>query len=386
MRIPFKPMGLAAGQVASRAVQRSAGHLVNDSVEPAQLLMTTTGAIFLADFDGSSINVTLNATITGTPSWVEFVEPNLVYAVDEAGTQLRIFHLDRDAATLDETPAVVAEGSSGVVDLEFNKDKTRLVGSGYGAGTIDIWDSSNGGLSLIKTITSDGTPGPGQTAAHPHQANLDPTGRYFAVNDLGTDQIIIIDSQDDAFTVSNTVAVEPAGCGPRHGVFFPSNAEQATHYIVLCETGNLVNVYELNYAESQLEFTQVLSESSFGPGNPVPEGAAAGEIVLASNDVDLYVSNRLVGGASDNIALFKLGPSASSLRWAGSVPSGGVLPRMFSLSKDEQTVFVGNQNGPVGVAALLRQPDGSLEEEPLASLDLSVFGATGFGPPYVHQI
>jgi 6-phosphogluconolactonase (cycloisomerase 2 family) len=384
MRIPFKPMALGAAALA-----RSAPRFRNETV--STVLMTTTGKVFLSHYDGASFTTTLNATITGAPTWVEFVEPNLLYAVDEWDVGLRLFHLDFHAngsASLSE-PVATAEGSSGVVHLEFNQDKTRMVGSAYGGGAVDIWDVSNGQLNLLKTIESEGELGPvqpNQAAPHPHEAVIEPSGRYFAVNDLGTDEILIIDSKDDAYDLVQSVKVEPSGCGPRHGVFYPSDAAEATHYLLVCELANLVNVYSLDYSGDELTFTEVQSISTFASG-AAPQGAAAGEIVLAPNNRDLYVSNRLTGGASDTIAHFQVSANASSLlTLAGETPSGGVLPRMFSLNKDASELFVGNQNGPLAVAAFAVNLDGSLAAEPKASLDLGVFGAEGFGPPYIKQI
>jgi hypothetical protein len=44
-----------------------------------------------------------------------------------------------------------AAGSSGVVSLEFNQDKTVLVGAAFGQGQVDVWDVSapDGTLKVI---------------------------------------------------------------------------------------------------------------------------------------------------------------------------------------------------------------------------------------------
>ncbi len=92
-----------------------------------------------------------------------------------------------------------------------------------------MWNVSaaDGTLSLFKQIPSDDALGPNtarQDAPHPHQALLDNSGRWFAVNDLGTDTILVIDSADDSFDVVNHVRVPLAGCGPRHGASIPGRA------------------------------------------------------------------------------------------------------------------------------------------------------------------
>lgn len=386
MKIPFKPVAIRAAASMPTTLGKRA--FVNDT-NPT-VLMATTGQIQLATYDGTAFTNTLKATIPGAPTWVEFVEPNKLYAVDEWGTDLRLYHLDLQGAngtgpTLSAEPVALAEGSSGVVHLEFSQDKTRMVGSSYGAGTIDVWDTTGDQLTLIKTITSTGQPGPvkpNQDAAHCHQAVLEPSGRFFAVNDLGTDEILIIDSADDAFEHVSSVST-PAGCGPRHGVFHASSAEatEATHYIVVCELSNTVISYALTYTDSDLTFEEVGQASTFV--GEAPEGAAAGELAIAPDNINLYASNRL-SGDTDTIARFHITDGVPTL--IDEKSTHGALPRMFSLSTSGEELFVANQNGPEAVVALKRSADGEIADAPSASLPLADFGEAGFGPAYIKQI
>lgn len=56
-----------------------------------------------------------------------------------------------DPATNDLKLVQNAAGSSGVVSLEFNQDKTVLVGAAFGQGQVDVWDVSaaDGTLKVI---------------------------------------------------------------------------------------------------------------------------------------------------------------------------------------------------------------------------------------------
>lgn len=293
-----------------------------------------------------------------------------------------------------------ATGSSGVVFLEFNKDQTRMVGAAFGQGQIDVWDVSaaDGQMALLKQIPAGGTLGPDadrQAAPHPHEALLDPTGRFFVVPDLGTDSIIVIDSQDDAFDISNRITVQPAGSGPRHGSFFPLGAEQATHFFLVCEIQNLVQVFELTYSCDNLDFNQVENLSTFGADFPPANitAAAAGELVISADNKDLYVSNRLTGNATDSISHFAINAAATStagdkiLTFVDQISSGGLVPRMFSLSADDSLLFSTNQDGENALLALTRDTNtGSLTEKPLASVVLDGFAAPSFGPQFIMEI
>lgn len=120
-----------------------------------------TGMVGAADFDNSQFTIVANDTIPGTSaSWMLFKEPNLLYAVDENSDITRLFNFDPQTNQV----ALVqnATGSTGVVFLEFNKDKTVMAGAAFSAGAVDFWDVSaaDGTMSLIKQIDVGGTPGP----------------------------------------------------------------------------------------------------------------------------------------------------------------------------------------------------------------------------------
>lgn len=275
--------------------------------------------------------------------------------------------------------------------LALSRDGRRMLAAAYGAGAA---------LRLLKTVRADATPGPRkprQDRPHPHQTVPDPTGRFFAVPDLGTDRIHLLDAAADAFATVNRVPVGPPGCGPRHGAFYPpapaaGPAAPATHFIVLCELANLVHVYALDYAGAGprgIDFRPVFNVSSFAPGAAPPAEAAAGELVLGPDGRDVYVSNRLTGDASDHIAHFRVRNPACVdlvLEFAGQEPCRGKNPRMFSLTTDGGShLLIANQQGPVGVWAMKRDGrTGGLAPEPLWNMSSSEFGETG--PKYVQQI
>ena len=358
-----------------------------------------TGLIGVAEFDGSSFEIVANNTDAGTSaSWQLFREgSNQLYAVDENSDTTRLFNID--AASNQITHVQDAQGSAGVVCLAFNQDRTRMAGAAYGAGALDFWDVSapDGSLNLIKSISvpNDTGPNPDQDGPHPHQVLLDPTGRFFVAPDLGTDRILVVDTLDDSFEITNSLKVPQAGSGPRHAVFYPPGAPQATHYILLCETMNLIEVFEVEYAGNTINFTPAQELSSFGADFPPanPSTAAAGEIQISPDGKDVYVSNRLTGNDTDSVARFGIASAddgSITLQFRDTVSSGGILPRMFSLGRDgfEDYVFLVNQQGDNALMAFQKADDGSLAPQPVASLPLSVFAdpTSSDGPQFVQQI
>ncbi|KAK2041217.1 putative isomerase YbhE [Colletotrichum somersetense] len=373
----------------------------------AKVLIGAPGTIAVADFDGKEFKIVANDSRPGTsPSWMAFKEPNLIYAVDENSNSTRLFNFN--TATNELKLIQAANGSAGVVSLEFNADKTRLVGASFGQGTVDVWDISDASsLKLLKQITLGGTLGPNkarQDQSRAHQAVLDPSGRFFAINDLGTDSVVIIDSKDDAYEITSRNNVGTAGCGPRHGAWYPPKGDKPLAYIVACELTNTLEVLSVSNNGSSISLTRTQELSTYGAAFPPANAtsAAAGEIVISGDGNDVYVSNRLTGNATDSISHFKITQQAAkagspckaagggiALEFVEAISSGGQLPRMFSLSTDDKTLFSTNQQGEgaLGVLALNRAPDaGKLTATAVASLPVTLFGPEGFGPQFVKQI
>ncbi|KAK8058591.1 isomerase YbhE [Apiospora phragmitis] len=367
-----------------------------------KLIVGAAGQILSFQYDGKTFKPISKVNETGkSASWMVFKRPNHLYAVDENSNTLRQFNYDPATGKLSDKPILEKTGSPGVVSLEFNHDKTRLLGGSYSNGTVDIWDTSaaDGSMKFIKNVTLTGDVNPKHGTHRAHQIVPNPSGRFFAINDLGGDAIHIMDSKKD-YTITSTAKVEPAGCGPRHGSFLNTNANPQsipTHYVILCETMNLIQLYsvEPKKADDTLVLTPLQSLSSYGPGFAPLNAttAAAGELTVANNQRDVYITNRLSGNETDNVSLFAFQGKAgqAKLEFQAQVSSGGISPRMMSLSrdKDQGIMFVANPQGTNGIVALQRSENcGLLSPVPIASIvntDISK-ETGGFGPQFVLEI
>lgn len=142
--------------------------------------------------------------------------------------------------------------------------------------------------------------------------------------------------------------------------------------------------------DTGLEFKDIQSLSTFGNDFPPANSttAAAGELVISADGEHLYVSNRLTGNDTDSISHFSIDIRKDEpLTFVDQISSGGILPRMFSLSEDESVLFSTNQDGENGLLAFTRDADtGSLAEKPAASVTRDVFGPPSFGPQYVRDV
>lgn len=360
--------------------------LRQDALSSRKLLVGAPGQILSYTYDGTNFQSTATLALSGTaPSWMIYKQPNLLYAVDENSESTRLLSYDPDTGAVAAKSA--ANGSAGVVSLEFNKNQTYMVGGSYSLGQLDIWDISaaDGSLNLVKQVALTG-PVNSEGVHRAHQVVLDPTGQFFAIADLGGDAIHFLDAS--TFEIVSSGSVEPSDAGPRHGAFIGGNCTTfPTHYVVACEKKSLINLYEVSKtADGKVNLTSVQSLSTYGDAFPPadPSTAAAGELVLSSNQKDIYVSNRLSGNETDSISHFQF--QDGKIAFVDQISSGGLTPRMFSLSPDEDILFSSNQGGNSGLVAFKRNNEtGSLESQATMSNSL-VSTTSGSGPQFVRQI
>lgn len=371
-----------------------------------RLLIARPGHIYLATYTPASpeITIDLDLPVAGNPSWIAVspTHPNQLYTLDEDASTTYLFHLDLASNRLTKV-AESGDGSKGVCHLAFNKQGTLLLGSSWASGTIDVWNTEGEGenhsLELVRTIQSKNPVLDAGTVARAHQAVLDPTGRFFVVNDLGTDSLLVLDALAPLVAIVNRVPV-PVGSGPRHGVFYPAGQEgPATHYLLLCETSNRVIVFTVRYVDEKMELAPLASYSTFMPDDASPERvsfAAAGEIVLSRDGKHVYASNRLTTSPTETIAHFRVlsGEECTSegglaLELVGETSTRGKHPRMFSLSRSGRELFVGNQEGEWAVVVLRIRDDGTLEDVPAGGIlmeDLVRGEGDPRGPMFVLEV
>lgn len=380
-----------------------------------KLLVGASGQILVAEYDGAGFTFTANHSVPGmVPSWMAFKEPNHIYAVDENSNETSHFTVSIKALTANQEanaylsqyhPATNAlqlqqtvPAPPGLVHFAFNWNQMRLIGSSYASGEVDVWDISNGTMRHLTKATWDKPPGPHELQLHSraHQAVLEQTGRFFAVNDIGSDNVVLLDSWDDRYTIVTYVPMPTPGCGPRHGVFVPTeDGKSANLYVVVCEYQNTLEVFEVTYSTDSMEFNSVQTISTFGPDHDIASTptAAAGAIAMSADGKHIYVSNRLT--EQDSISHFEIIAGVESecentsmrLAFVDQVPSMGDVPRMFALGHDETVLFSTNQKGGSGLVAFERDlGSGKLSMDPAGTVDASVFPEAWFGPQFVQQI
>ncbi|KAK6075642.1 extracellular aldonolactonase [Seiridium cupressi] len=284
-----------------------------------------------------------------------------------------LYCLDRGSATV--------SGSLSSFRVENDGSLTQLdrVEMIYGAVSAVIYGNEGAGLAVahytsssfsafsiadpaeLKPLGNKGFPHsqhgpkPQQDAPHPHQALLDPTGAFILVPDLGADLVRIFKISGLDYTELDPLVVS-SGSGPRHATFL-ATGDNIYMYLV-SEIANTITGYNVTYINSSLHFDELFSISTHGPDGSVPNGTSAAEITLSPDKRFLIVSSRGENShtipnfdtndtteiVSDVIISFSIDHSSGELSYLQSFPSGGRVPRQFSINKAGDLVAVGLQS------------------------------------------
>ncbi len=210
----------------------------------------------------------------------------------------------------------------------------------YGASYMDgkLSRHSFDGESLEQNpqvLSFEGGGGPNkerQEAAHIHQAEIHPDGKWLYACDLGSDAILqfrIPESNEQLQLVSRISA--PPGSGPRHLVFHPN---KALAYL-FCELDSMVLTYTIDENSGNMSLTDRIS-SLPEDFNGIPAGAA---IKIHPSAKTLYVSNR----NHNSISVFKIDKSGS-LSLDSIFSSEGEEPRDFSIDPTGNWLLAANQD------------------------------------------
>lgn len=195
-------------------------------------------------------------------------------------------------------------------------------------------------------------PGPTQTSPHAHCTVFDPAGKRLMVVDKGIDKVMIY--QLDADNRKLVPADPPhasvhSGAAPRHIAFHPSGQ----YAYVNGEADMTITAFRYD-GNGVLEEIHHLSTLPDGADR---EGVSTAGIFIHPGGEFVYVSNR----GHDSIAIFKIDQSTGSLEAVGHQPSGGKIPRAFTIDPEGNYMYVGNQESDQIVIFEIDKSTGQLE-------------------------
>lgn len=240
--------------------------------------------------------------------------------------------------------------------------------------------SSTKPLSTQKFTLAQKGPNSRQDVAHPHEALLDPTGKFLLVPDLGADLIRIfsIDANSGALTSCGAGKADP-GDGPRHGEFFWTKSDSAQPQILytLNELGNSVSSWTITYSSSCISLTKLQTLSTYAPGTKGGPTTKAAELRVFGNF--LYAANRAdqtFGSQKDSIATYTIDPATGKITWLEAANAYSYYPRTFEINKAGTLVAIGGQTSS-NVAIVNRDPTTGKLGSLVASVVVATPGRAG---------
>ena len=330
-----------------------------------------------------SLNATSSSSECGSnPAWLTLdASRGTLYCLNEGLTtpngSLSSFTINRDGSLKHVQNITTLNGPvSGVIFGQAAGDRSIALAH-YGGSALSTFSLASGGCFDGNQSFGFSMPGPGavpdrQASPHPHEAVLDPTGRYIIVPDLGADliRVFAINPETQALT-EKTAFKTPAGSGPRHAAFhnpYGVSDESSTTYLYLAtELSSTIISYSVSYLPKQggLKFTQVQEVPALGQLSHSRINAPAG-ITLSPDNRFLLLSNRnssiftlpnpdssnSTAVPSDSITTWSLSDSGK-LGFVQAWPTYGLFPRHFSLNSAGSLLAVGNQNS--GNVVVLRR-------------------------------
>jgi 6-phosphogluconolactonase len=307
------------------------------------------------------------------PSWLAFNPARTcLYAANETGTyeeknsgSVSAFRIDRSNGRLSLLNTVSSEGA-GPAHLSVHPSGRYVFVANYAGGTIAVLPaSSTGELGRPTDIKKDqGEPGaakassapPGSFAIsghdrpHAHMIQSDPSGRFVLHSDLALDEIFIWRFDADKGTLSPNDPPDirfPSGDGPRHFAFHPNGRLLYS----LQEEASTIMAFDWDAKNGGAKPKQTIST--------LPEGFAGtnftSEIMISVDRRFLYAANRL----HDTIARFSIEPSGD-LRYLGEEWTRGDYPRSFNTDPSGEFLFTCNQRGDAIATFAVNQSTGAL--------------------------
>ncbi|RJO75650.1 lactonase family protein [Nocardia panacis] len=254
-----------------------------------------------------------------------------LYAVDEGPAAGAATAVDLRP----ERPLVlnsVAVQGEGPTHLRVTPDGRRVLTANYGSGSVSVLSvEADGRLGAVTDVVRHEGSGPDperQSAPHPHQIVIDPSGDWVLVVDLGVDSVYVYRLVEGRLRSHAQVRLV-AGSGPRHLSFHPDGRRA----YLANELNSTVTVCDWRAETGELRAgPAVAADVERGGDRNYPS-----EPVISPDGRFLYLANR----GHDNIATFAL--LGDLLVPLGTAPCGGTFPRDLTLAPDGRRLYAANQ-------------------------------------------
>ena len=212
-------------------------------------------------------------------------------------------------------------------------------------------DSTVGERSCLIRHSGNGPDASRQGSAHPHSVNVDPSGRFAIVADLGLDRVYVyrLDAAKATLSANDPpFAVVAPGAGPRHFAFHPDGR----HAFAINEMGGTLTAFKWDGEKGVLlpyETVPILRKDYKGLNT-------SAEVVVAATGRFVYASNR----GDDSIVVHAFDPSTGKLTFVQRMADGIRVPRNFAIDPSGKWLVCGNLTANTATVYRIDAPSGRL--------------------------
>lgn len=268
----------------------------------------------------------------------------LLYAVNETqefqgqpGGYLTAYTVDPEDGALTELNREASHGGAPCHLIVDHAGRNVLVAN-YSSGTVAVLpineDGSLAPASCVVQHEGSSVNPQRQQGPHAHSINLDASGQFAVVCDLGLDRVLIYRYDADQGTLTPhdppSTSVSEGG-GPRHFAFHPSGRFAYANL----EITSQVQAFRYHPPTGVLYGFQTISTI---PGD-FPAGNSTAEIQVHPSGRFVYCSNR----GHDSIAVYQVSDVAGELTSVENEPTHGQTPRNFGIDPSGSFLLAANQ-------------------------------------------
>lgn len=289
---------------------------------------------FILDTEKGKLDGVEVAAEVGSPTYLALsADKKHLYSVAQKGDLGGVAAYEIDSESGDLT-FINDQLAAGAPPCHLEITEGDLVTGNYHQGIVDLYRVDERGAlgTKVSAVQHEGSgPHERQESPHVHYTAHTPDGKYIVVADLGTDELVTYQIENNELVKVHTLNVK-AGSGPRHITFHPNGK---TAYL-LTELASEVVV--LDYDATHGSFT----EKQYIAAIPedFTETNDAGAIHISSDGKFLYTSNR----GHNSIAVFSVNQDNFELSFVEHTPTGGEWPRDFILDPSEAYLITANQH------------------------------------------
>ncbi len=226
----------------------------------------------------------------------------------------------------------------------------------YGGPYVEVFpilpDSTVGPRSCVVQHSGSGPDHSRQLSAHPHSINVDPSGRFAIVADLGLDKVFVyaLDAQMGTLSPNDPPFARVApGAGPRHFAFHPDGK----HAFVINEMAATVTAFTWDGAKGVLSPYQtlpILRSDYRGSTN------TAAEVVVSKDGRFVYGSNR----GDDSLVVLRFDAPTGALSFVQRMGDGVKVPRNYAIDPSGKWLVCANLTANTATVYRIDADTGSL--------------------------